>query len=115
MLKVVVVLATANAFLAPVTQRPATIMQAATIAAKDVSALRKASGASQCTHEEVPSIATVWVCRIGGVWWLAAARLRRRRHLLAHRRGCTTTTRLLDGRQPRNAPLDRRRGSTFES
>ena len=58
MLKVVVVLATANAFLAPVTQRPATIMQAATIAAKDVSALRKASGASQCTHEEVPSIAT---------------------------------------------------------
>ncbi len=57
LLKVVVVLATANAFLAPVTQRPATIMQAATIAAKDVSALRKASGASQCTHEEVPSIA----------------------------------------------------------
>ena len=55
LLKVVVVLATANAFLAPVTQRPATIMQAATIAAKDVSALRKASGASQCTHEEVPS------------------------------------------------------------
>ena len=58
---VVVVLASANAFLAPVTQRPATIMQAATIAAKDVSALRKASGASQCTHEEVPSIATVVV------------------------------------------------------
>ena len=91
MLKVVVVLATANAFLAPVTQRPATIMQAATIAAKDVSALRKASGASQCTHEEVPSIATV-VCRIVGVSWLEAARLRRRRHLLTHRRGCLTST-----------------------
>ena len=64
LLKVVVVLATANAFLAPVTQRPATIMQAATIAAKDVSALRKASGASQCTHEEVPSIATVAVASV---------------------------------------------------
>ena len=34
----------ANAFLAPAPQRPATVMQAATIAAKDVSALRKASG-----------------------------------------------------------------------
>ena len=34
----------ANAFLAPAPQRPATVLQAATIAAKDVSALRKASG-----------------------------------------------------------------------
>ena len=36
--------ATCNGFLAPAPQRPATVMQAATIAAKDVSALRKASG-----------------------------------------------------------------------
>ena len=34
----------AHGFLAPAPQRPATLMQAATIAAKDVSALRKASG-----------------------------------------------------------------------
>ena len=46
LLKVVVCLAaSASAFLAPATQRPATLMQAAKIAAKDVSALRKASGA----------------------------------------------------------------------
>ena len=36
--------ATCNGFLAPAPQRPATVLQAATIAAKDVSALRKASG-----------------------------------------------------------------------
>jgi len=38
----------ANAFLAPAPQRPATVLQAATIAAKDVSALRKASGNNRC-------------------------------------------------------------------
>ena len=38
----------ANAFLAPAPQRPATVLQAATIAAKDVSALRKASGSNRC-------------------------------------------------------------------
>ena len=38
----------ANAFLAPAPQRPATVLQAATIAAKDVSALRKASGTNRC-------------------------------------------------------------------
>ena len=47
----------ANAFLAPVPQRPATVLQAATIAAKDVSALRKASGSNRCkkSHETAPS------------------------------------------------------------
>ena len=47
----------ANAFLAPAPQRPATVMQAATIAAKDVSALRKASGNHRCKkrHETAPS------------------------------------------------------------
>jgi hypothetical protein len=50
LLKVIVCLATVEAFLAPATQRPAVLMQAAKIAAKDVSALRKASGARQRTH-----------------------------------------------------------------
>ena len=40
--------ATCNGFLAPAPQRPATVLQAATIAAKDVSALRKASGTNRC-------------------------------------------------------------------
>ena len=40
--------ATCNGFLAPAPQRPATVLQAATIAAKDVSALRKASGSNRC-------------------------------------------------------------------
>ena len=47
--KTLVVLAVAaNGFLAPAPQRPATVLQAATIAAKDVSALRKASGNNRC-------------------------------------------------------------------
>jgi len=49
--KTLVVLAVAaNGFLAPAPQRPATVLQAATIAAKDVSALRKASGSSRCKN-----------------------------------------------------------------
>ena len=41
---------TCNGFLAPAPQRPATVLQAATIAAKDVSALRKASGNHRCKN-----------------------------------------------------------------
>ena len=49
--------ATCNGFLAPAPQRPATVLQAATIAAKDVSALRKASGPDpvQKMHKTAPS------------------------------------------------------------